>query len=206
MADKTRLDYYELVQLGLTPRSAHALLKNEELSQGSLAITNNLSDVDNAGTARTNLGLKALATKDKINNGDWSGTDLAIANGGTGASDASTARSNLGVPLANSFASSEQTLTADNNTNVAHSLGATPTLSFAYLRCKTAELNYSVGDEVLAPTVSTDGTNEIGVSVGADGTNVFFTVTDAIHLPDKSTGALGAITLGNWKAVLRAYA
>jgi hypothetical protein len=64
---------------------------------GDLLASNNLSDVASASTARSNLGLGALAVLGSVNNGNWSGTDLAVANGGTGASDASTARSNLGL-------------------------------------------------------------------------------------------------------------
>lgn len=69
-----------------------------------LSASSNLSDIGNAGTARSNLGLGSIAVQNAngvaITGGAISGiTDLAVADGGTGASGASGARTNLGLVI-----------------------------------------------------------------------------------------------------------
>ena len=99
-----------------------------------LQVTNNLSDLNSASTARTNLGLGTIATQASnsvsITGGSVAGiTDLAIADGGTGASNASAARTNLGLAIGSDVqAFDADTVKKDvNNTFTAAQRGSTDT-------------------------------------------------------------------------------
>lgn len=107
------------------------------------------------------------------------------------------------------YESAEQTLTLGTAASVAHGLGAVPEIARLALRCKTAELGYSVGDEVEYVGQMGDGTYgaSYGATVFANATNVGFVIgaTGGPSILNKSTGVAGAITLANWKGVLRAW-
>ena len=86
-----------------------------------LMAANDLSELNDPGTARENLELGSIATQANTNvnidGGSITGiTDLAVADGGTGASNASTARTNLGA--ASSGANTDITSIIDENLKV----------------------------------------------------------------------------------------
>lgn len=99
--------------------------------------------------------------------------------------------------------SSPGTVTANTTTDVAHGLGAVPTLWTACLRCTTTDLGYSVGDEV--KPWNEQGNNS-SVSVSVDATNVSIIMDNSAILVSKSANNAAGITLSRWEFVVRAWA
>ena len=100
----------------------------------------------------------------------------------------------LGTP---DFTSTGQTVTVDAQLNVAHSLGAVPTLALAKLRCTTANIGYGVGDEILFYLQSGPSTDQ-GAVIFVDATNVSIVVGSAIRFLDSSTFNDASITTTSW--------
>lgn len=100
------------------------------------------------------------------------------------------------------FESSEQTVTALTKLDVAHGLAAIPTLVQVLLRCKTADLGYSAGDEILwGGNISGDH----GATIVTDSTNVSLIQGTDIPLLKKALFDTGVITVANWRWVVRAW-
>lgn len=106
-----------------------------------------------------------------------------------------------------SFVSAEQTISNAGTAALAHSLGEAPKLVQVRLVCKTAELGYSINDEIVWGTVFQ--AFDRGVSISVDATNVTYRYANqstVFSYANKSTGAVGALTNGNWRMVVRAWA
>lgn len=102
------------------------------------------------------------------------------------------------------FESSEITLGSSTQVlSASHGLGNSPRRWQAAVRCKTAELGYSVGDEV---DVTMNGYyNWYSYFTGVDDTQITWMSAGATYLANKSSGSAATITPANWKLVLRAW-
>ena len=104
------------------------------------------------------------------------------------------------------FTSSDQTVTADTALDVAHGLGAVPTLWMLTLKCTTADLNYSAGDEFnFIGTLATNANSDRGASAFGDATNITVIQGQTITALDKTGFNTGAITVTSWRWVVRAW-
>jgi hypothetical protein len=100
--------------------------------------------------------------------------------------------------------SADQTITTGGTINIAHGLGAIPSLVVPYLKCTSTDVGYSVGDVVLAP-LSND-TYGLGISLTASNVTLMYNNTaTCIQILDKSTRNNATIDKTKWVAFVRAY-
>lgn len=114
------------------------------------------------------------------------------------------------IALNEAFESAEQTVAANSTVSVAHGLSSRATMVTAVLRCDSADLGYSIGDEVFLLSGQGSTANDLGISIYTpDASNVevaFGNDAGALRIIEKGTRALSLITPANWKLVIRAWA
>lgn len=135
------------------------------------------------------------------------GTDrLTVANtGAVNVTGALTENSTRVFSRNSMFESSAQSYNAVNTVyNFAHGLGVVPTLFMAFLRCKSADNGYAVGDVIALPYSSVSGA---GSNVFANTTNVSVAVTGNINVVSKTgTGPSNLQSAGvHWEIFVRAW-
>lgn len=171
---------------------------------GALLAANNLNDVDDPATSRSNLGLGTMAVQAAgsvaITGGSITGiTDLAVADGGTGSSNASDARTALGLGTISTQAASAVAITGGDIRGTPIGIGTPSTGSFTTLASSGAATlnsvavagNASVGGGLFLPASATQSLvaantinpNAAKVKVVGSGGAVTLTSTPSITAP-----------------------
>lgn len=103
------------------------------------------------------------------------------------------------------FTSAEQTVTAGGTITLSHLLGVMPKFAQAFLICKTAELGYSVGDEVpVSITISASST--FNYQLGLSATTIRAVCGNSGIGISNAAGGSTAATPANWRLIVRAWA
>lgn len=103
------------------------------------------------------------------------------------------------------YNSPETTMTATSSTTFTHGLGAAPTKFLMEWICKTAELNYSVGDSIVNDYVGSQFTEGALIVKETGNTTTFkVIVANSIRARDKNTLSNATIDLTKWKLIMRA--
>jgi hypothetical protein len=105
------------------------------------------------------------------------------------------------------FTSAETAIgAAPSNTTVSHGLSAVPRMFEVALRNKTAELGFSIGDEIKLGVSGSGSDGGADFTIYADSSVVGIIQTNlSVTVIRKDTQVSAAITTGNWKYVVRAW-
>lgn len=109
-----------------------------------------------------------------------------------------------------SFTSSQQGVTSAALVTVTHALTTTPTLIQTQLKCLSTELGWAAGD-VFKIDTEIDPANATGrgMIIYADSTNInvrYGNTANVFVALNKTTGAVGSLTNGNWNLIITAWA
>lgn len=110
--------------------------------------------------------------------------------------------------FSSSYTSSNQTITSGGSLTLAHGLGGMPSLIQTRLKCLSAQINYSTGDEILIDTAGGAPSANRGIMVLPDATNInirFGSDSSVVNVIDKTSGSSTGITNSSWALIIRAW-
>lgn len=145
----------------------------------------------------TNVPVTRITVTTNTIVGGGPGNYLTVGNG---------LHASAGTLSLSNFTSIEYSLASGLVADTNHNLGTTPVMVRWVLVCKTADLGFSVGDEVDVAHFYNNVTANQQFSSGGNATNVFLLLRDTgnINVRKKSDGDDGSITASRWRA--KAYA
>lgn len=108
--------------------------------------------------------------------------------------------------LTGSFTSAEQTITSGGLLTIAHGFSTAPKIIQMSAICKTAEFNWSIGDEISVLIDARSG--DAGFASYKDSTNIYIRIgsaTNPLEILNKTTGDSETATKANWNLIIEAW-
>lgn len=160
------------------------------------------SKIGNMSTSRV-LGNMSGSTASPTSVTVYDEDDMS-SDSATGLATQQSIKAYVDAQLPSAFTSAELAVTTSASHTVAHSLGSTPYKLYFTLVCKSADVGYSINDEVIIQALTDAGASR-GFAVTVDSTNINIKVgSNAIQILNKSTGSTDSITPADWRLVVRA--
>ncbi|WP_404941587.1 hypothetical protein [Pseudomonas danubii] len=107
------------------------------------------------------------------------------------------------APMTKRYTSTAQQFVAGGQFVVSHGLGKEVAVVETWIRCKTAELGYSVGDKLPYPSMGTDSGGSTGLSVVCTSSTATVRMgTGSFIMLQKTSGTTTFFTAANWEIYL----
>ncbi|MGR4042898.1 hypothetical protein [Pseudomonas sp. 910_21] len=107
------------------------------------------------------------------------------------------------APLTKRYTSTPQQFVAGGQSVWTHNLGKEVAVVEAWMRCKTAEIGYSVGDKLPYPAMGTDNGGSTGLSVVCTSTTATVRMgSGSFIMLQKASGTTTFFTAANWEIYL----
>lgn len=147
--------------------------------------------------SETTAGVIEIATEAEVEAG--SSNVLAVTPG----------RLKGAIGFSKMYESAELSYTANSTVTDTHGLGARPFITFTFLRCKTSELGFSVGDEIMLNTHLEPGggtaADDYGITTFHNSTTLNAVIgQEGLNLIVASTRGRAIPTPANWVIVFKA--